>query len=414
MEIESTLRDAFAMREPPADFEDAVMARVSAAAWRAGQRGSRGVRRIVLMGAVFVVVSAAAMMAAWRAASPPEPQQVLVQPVMAVPQPTAAQVASPVVPAMVPQHPPAGTSADDICAEAVATRAPTVYSVQVQPLRFETDDPAMQASVREYYGAMLELLKKIPGLALVPSGGSGIDARPVDYRITLIGLPVMDTPNRELADPVVRQLVEKWTGSSFARFTDSQLSRRYDCVRIDGATPPSPHEADCDIALLARMNVPALQLPSYPTAAQAECSRARSAKVPPARSLMVDTTLAKEFIDGLKGKPPTYRLSSLSIFRNLLKPEMVPALVASLHQSTDEAFRAEVVNLLAAKFPQEPAAREALAAVAATNADTLQGHVAQRALTGEGPWRDYAMAAIRNTSLPTESGSNRCTGWSRP
>jgi hypothetical protein len=398
MEIERTLREAFAMREAPADFEEVVMARVSAAAWRAGQRGSRGIRRIVLMSAVFVMVSAAAMLMAWRTDPPDVPPVVKMQAATAAVPPLNAQFSPPppapeLLPhAPGPQHPPVSTN--DICAQAAATRAPPAYSVQLQPLQFETDDPAVQPGIREYYEAMLEQLKLIPGLVLAAPGGAGIEGKPADYRLTLIGLPgaVADASTQPQRWQV-RQLVEKRQGSSFERFTDSTLRfSSFSCVGPDGA--------ECSMAQKARANVTYLQLPSYPTAAQATCSRARAAERPPTQPPVAAASMAIGFIDRLAGKEPAGRTSSLGLLRNLVKPEMVPALVAALHESTDDTFRGEIVSLLAAKFPDDPAAREALAVVATANAGTLQGHVAQRALTGEGPWRDYTIASIRDASLP--------------
>jgi hypothetical protein len=155
------------------------------------------------------------------------------------------------------------------------------------------------------------------------------------------------------------------------------------------------------MAQKARANAAYLQLPSYPTAAQAACSRARAAEGPPAQLPVAAASVATGFIDRLAGKEPTGRISTLGLLRNLVKPEMMPALVAALRDSTDDTFRGEIVSLLAAKFPDDPVAREALAVVATANAGSLQGHVAQRALTGEGPWRDYTIATIRDTSLPT-------------
>lgn len=400
MEIEGTLRMAFAPREPDADFEDAVMARVTAAAWRADQRGSRGMRRIVLMGALLVVVSAAAMLVAWRTDPPRVPKGVQAQAAVATVQAHAAQVSppspGPLPPAPGPQHLPASTN--DICAQAAATRAPPVYTVDVLPLRFESDDPDMQASVRDYYGAMLEQLKMRPGLALAAPGGAGIEARPADYRITLTGLPdVGSGTSRPLFDLRVRLLVEKWSGSSFEKYAERTIIQRSpQCMR------PSPQgPLNCSAEMAAANNVPYLQLPSYPTAAQVACDRARAAGGPSALPPVDATSLASGFIDRLAGKQPTGRISTLGLLRNLVKPEMVPALVAALRESTDDTFRGEIVSLLAARFPDDPAAREALAVVASANAGTLKGHVAQRALTGEGPWRDYTIATIRDTSLPT-------------
>ena len=78
MNLEQTLRVTFAPCEPAADFEDVVMARMSAAAWRASQGPRRKHGRVILLGTMLAVAAAAGMLAL-LAEPPAEP--LAVQPV---------------------------------------------------------------------------------------------------------------------------------------------------------------------------------------------------------------------------------------------------------------------------------------------------------------------------------------------
>ncbi len=80
-------------------------------------------------------------------------------------------------------------------------------------------------------------------------------------------------------------------------------------------------------------------------------------------------------------------------------PDQLPQLLKALHAETADVVRKEIITQLALDFSDDPAARTALAAIAAAEPQTLPRHVAERALFGDAPWRDYVVTTIRDGSL---------------
>jgi hypothetical protein len=157
-----------------------------------------------------------------------------------------------------------------------------------------------------------------------------------------------------------------------------------------------------------------IRLPRFPTAAQAACERASQAQAAQqSREIRADPaigfTLLRQFLERLATTPnPTTRIGMWGFLNNVARPELVQSLATALRDSTDDAFRKEAVTLLAVKFAADPAARDALVAVAASGPDTLMRRVAERAVSREEPWHDYAVARLRDTTLPSDQ---RLEAW---
>jgi hypothetical protein len=408
MDIEKTLRLACVAPEPGPNFEEAVMARVTAAAWRAAQVRPRKARRIVLIGVLFAGAVAAALLAvrysirhpsAVPAAQVAEPATMDMVPLAppAIAQPTVV-VSAPVTPSVPPPPAQGGGDIAQLCSSAAA--APPVaprYTVLVQPLQFDSSDPVILSRVQEYYAALLESLRRVPGLALAGSEAAAAAGKPADYRITVTGSRSFSgEPGAE-----VHLWLEAWTGNAFVSRTGT--SRKVRSLDINSCPADSP--IDCGPARAASIDVVVglNQLPRYPGGAQLACNNAvqqnlKRQLADPAVSIpMIRQGLQR--IAGMTGF--MQRSSSWALLRNRAVPELVQPLVAMLHEATDEAFRKEVVTLLAVKFSTDPAAQHALAEVAASEPDTLMRRVAERAVAGETSWRDHAVARVRDTRLPT-------------
>jgi hypothetical protein len=203
----------------------------------------------------------------------------------------------------------------------------------------------------------------------------------------------------------MRLQLETWNGTAFvARVsTESEFSEedeRFICpfqvrncaANVSGAT-----------AALMLGNMPRLT-----TAAKAACDRERSEssrqqfaeqrRADPS----IDNAMLRNLIQNLAtNSSPTTRSNLARRRLDMTRPEMREPLLAALRESTDDAARKEIVTLLAVAFADDVIVQQALAAVAASSADTLTRHVAQRVLTGEGPWRDFVIHRLRDTSLST-------------
>jgi hypothetical protein len=412
MDIERTLRLACAAPDPGPAFEETVMARVGAAAWRATQAAPRKSRRIVLIGVLFAGAAAAAILVAQYSGSSPPPA-LAVQAVetaatqivsLAAPAiaPSAVPVSGPVAAATPPPLPPAAPNSTDtaqLCtAAAAAPPAAPRYTVLVQPLKFDTSDPVIQSRVQEYYGALLDSLRRVPGLAL--AGREADASKPADFRITVTetkgfgGGPMGESAALSLS-------LEAWNGTAFA----SRMGTVRQIRTLDNNNCPSGPAPNCGPAGAAAIDVSVglSQLPRYPTTTQLACNRAieldfQQRRADPTYSI----SMVRQGLERIAGMPELMQRNSMwSILRSNARPELAQPLATALRESTDDAFRKEAMTLLAVKYADDPAARQALAAVAASAPDTLMRHVAERAVSGEAPWRDYAVVRVRDTSLPT-------------
>jgi len=413
MDIEQTLRLACVPPEPGRDFEDTVMARVSAAAWRAEQLRPRKSRRVLLIGALIAVAAAAATFATWN--NGPQPDLALEAGTVEPAAPTVAQAApalsatatlaaAPTASLQTPPPAPKFTEVAQRCSAAdAATPAPSRYTVLVQPLQFESNDPVIQSQVREYYNALLDALRKVPGLALAGAEAQIATGKPADYRITVAagGWGAQSTATTQR----LRTGVESWNGTAFTG--PSGTSREVSTLDISrcpssGALNCGPvAAASVDVGLFVGLN----RLPRYPGEAQVACDRAMQAFAQPAferlRSGTDSVPLIRQGLEYLAATAePTYRANRWSLLRSNARPNAVDSLVAALRETNDPAFSKEVVTLLAVKFAGDPTARESLATVATAGTNTLTGHVAELALSGDGPWRDYVVARVRDASLP--------------
>jgi hypothetical protein len=422
MEIERTVRAACTLREPAPDFEDVVMARVSAAAWRAA-RGPRVRRRIFAISALLAGSVAASMLVMrYHGSGVESPPPVLQVATMSAPQvmeetvPTRAAVppaGSPVTEAIPPLPPPSlptATEVSQVCAAAQAgPSAAPAYTVLMEPLQFETEDPDLASRAQRFYAGVINQLKSIPGLALVGTEAAGTAGKPADYRVSV---SIVKAVNTNAGLPAWQSIMslQQWTGTSFAggRSIGSAIPA------LDSSICPSTPAGqvfNCRLEPAAAgimLNLSAT-LPRHPTPAQASCQNtqqqffrnqiAQQRTADPA-SLFPPVRQTLERL-ATTTNPITRSNAWGSLGRNA-HPEYAQLLVQALRESSEDAFRREVVTLLVLKYPDDPAAREALAAIAARSRDTLMSHVAERPTAAPEVWRDYAVSRLSDDRLPTE------------
>lgn len=174
MDLEQRLRASLVAPDPGAMFTARVMARVGRGAAR--RRGS-----IFLIGTVLVVGAAAAMLSWRKPGVQPPPVQSAVMPtvpdretLMEDPLQAIPQAIEPAVPAAPPEP---------------AFKDIPRYSVLVMPLPQQVQDVSQRVSLEALHAAMLDELRKVPGLTLRVSGaaeqGEGDQA---DYVLTLSSL----------------------------------------------------------------------------------------------------------------------------------------------------------------------------------------------------------------------------------
>jgi hypothetical protein len=82
------------------------------------------------------------------------------------------------------------------------------------------------------------------------------------------------------------------------------------------------------------------------------------------------------------------------------QPDLLQPLVSAAREDTDADVRLQAVETLAADFAQQEEARAALQAIAREDERPLVRALAQRGLHGDGAWKDYVVASLRDTSKP--------------
>jgi hypothetical protein len=107
------------------------------------------------------------------------------------------------------------------------------------------------------------------------------------------------------------------------------------------------------------------------------------------------------YIEG--GSTPEQRYSSLLALRGMRQPGLVATLLDIVARDADEKVRLEALSMLIAEYGSEGRIRAALETVAQRDASAFVRMVAQRPLSGDGPWQDYVMKALADRSLSAAS-----------
>ncbi len=200
-DLERRLRERLAAPDPGADFTAGVMDRVQrrsshrrhtmfASSGSGGRVRRRG--RLVLICTLAAVGIAGIMLALWLAGVLPWPVAAEVSTPKRVAaeatdarQPGAPGGASPVQPGNSAAAPAVSGVSQ---APAPLKDASQRYTVIVMPLRQDSEDPAARLSVETFYAALLDELRKVPGLTLLIPGVTAPPAdadRPPDYLLTV-------------------------------------------------------------------------------------------------------------------------------------------------------------------------------------------------------------------------------------
>lgn len=410
MDLEQQLRVALAPCEPgPAPLAQ-VMARLSGAGAR------RSPFRPLLFGAILAAAAAAGMLALQTIRPIEQPPVTLSTDNSAVAE--VLDAAAPVVPVE-----------DDVLQVAVATAdtapAGKSFTVLVQPLQFDTDDPATVASVQQYYGFALDELRATPGLELIVAGLP--ESAPADFRLTMTGQDVGDT---ELLAGRARWQVElnaeSWQNDAFSNKLRIQSGGTLDL----GSCPFAAELAAsmCTPSGVAARNIQDLRRSLFPTnpvlreelqARLRDSSQSSAGRNQALLAMLsqwrpgdapLDGNVIRGVLDLIAGTDDASRRASLwRQLRGQKHPELVQPLIDASHDESG-AIRLEVVTMLASDFSDAPGARAALDWVAGTDPELLVRKVAERALHGDEAWRDYVVSSVKDASLPV-AGRFEALDW---
>lgn len=420
MQVEQTLRAAFASCNPPADFEDDVMRRVSAAAWRASH-GPRRPGRVILFGAILVVAAAAAMHTFLRSRVPQPQSAVVASPALPVVSPVVEDVSAPPV-TVVQEEPRAGEAA----VPRSAAPPVKVFTVRVLALENAATEANARSAVDRFFQTMLDELRAVPGLTLVePDSLATAPEATLTYELQLRGRQVGDEPkyqvsmevltidpDQKVADERLRPRMSTSIGGDIAPVCAG--GARDDLTCTDPAdvaafqirllrTKVFPPDASLRQELQAELVNPAAdqrrRINALTDLASWRTTLADGRAMTSGSSVLRDPEVLRAAIDlAARAVDPAQRMQVWRILRRVDAPDLRQGLIAASHEERDTDVRAEIATSLAQDRSGDPEVRAALERIAREDTRPLVRAIAQRAISGEASWQQYMRSTLLDTT----------------
>jgi hypothetical protein len=394
------------------------------AGWRAlgasgavvGDRKQRKRKRYVAVG-VLVVAAAAAAMLGLRQEDPPAQAAQLAAEVA-----TSPPMAETIVPAGSPVNEAVmvPVEARRVSAEPAQT-APRQFTLLVEPLEYETEDVAVRAAAEEFHTALLDGLREIPGLLMV-GPDSLVDhlSRQTDFRITAVARAAKANQRGVQWEVMLRMHVLQGESRRVQPFLVGGMLAGTDC------SPPAANGAGgCGGSAMAPAITNLLRgmmLPADPSLEGKLAAQVQDSALPPAERLRALEVLNCQRIAvggtcprrgqlgadvvrvalGIISSPgeASTRAAFVRALRGQPHADLVQPLVEIAHRAPEDLLRLEAVTSLAEDFSADVAAHSALELVAREDASELVRKVAARVVSGKPVWDAYAVATVRDTSMP--------------
>jgi hypothetical protein len=433
MNLEQNLRRAFAPRAPVPEFEDAVMARVSAAAQRPGRR----LGRPILYGTILVATAAAAMLAVGLMDSSAVHSGVS----DSSHDHRVGEDAFPrdfdVAPAMEPTQIDSPTKSSETAPAVIEAAAAPLFTVRVAlPDPQEAERTATRVagtgitaqhilqSLVSLQAALVVELRKVPGLAVLDKDPAEITSVPRHYRLRIGPTLWTELDGRverwEHGYPVGLSALElRPDGKNIQRLSTGMVVGVDSMATCAGVPPaedspcPAVPEAAAELVrrlrqevfppdssvtqpLQARLVDPSLVAEErFKSFAELVKQQTKSG----GESLLSDKDVVRAAIELAQVIDPVRRAQVWRTMRGVGDALLVEPLLASL-QLDPEEVRIAAIETLAADFSGDRRARSALEAAAIADPRPLVRAVARRGLTGEEGWRTYVVSSLKNSSLP--------------
>ncbi len=439
-DLEQRLRESLTAPDPGADFTARVMAHVelrwshrARATFRSNVSATRGRRRsrFILIGTAMMVAGVVAMLALWLPARSQRPMVVAVS----APKPAAASNA--------PKRVEATTAAQgDTVGETAASQSsrPTVptdaygrYTVIAMPLRHDSQDPVARASVDAFYAALLDELRKLPGLVLLIPGVTAPPPdtdRPADYLLTVTSLAATILPSGS----VTFRVTDGPEGGSMSPPTSllsagSAMSGQQWPVEIriqpigqpaSGSFTSTLQIGAVSAAQLAAQQGQMLRVKLFPDVLikQQLMARIRDDSLSALeRNRALSDLLGAQLHGGGQGldladisvivehaalMSPDQRAQLWRSLRGVSHADLVEPLLDYMRRDPDEDVRFEALATLATNHGTEPRVRAAIESMAREDPQQVVRMAARRVLYGDTEWRAYVLKTLKDAGLPYE------------
>lgn len=325
------------------------------------------------------------------------------------------------------------------------------YILRTMPLRHESRDAESRAPVEALWNQLLEHLREVPGITLMPPGAAVPpgDQRQ-EYQLTLASLPTTRVDNRSesytsLYDPNTRgtylvvspRIAPRWpieirVERDGRDTTGNTINAITFLVKEGAPRPPICQQelrpetlrsgSDCwSSAELAEKIADSLRLEKLPPddgMYRKLVNRIADASLNERQRSLALHSLAMARREGRFVTLDQQGLAAINAFvgsasspmrgqiwrtlRGVSPTEFIPMMLQTLQSDPGDETRLETFDTLAGDHGDDPRVRAAFATVAREDARELIRMLATRALGGEAAWRAYVIATLENYRLSAE------------
>jgi hypothetical protein len=392
------------------------------ASWRAlgvsgavdGGRRQRMRNRYAVIGALAVMAAAAAVLGLRREDPPAQAVEVVAED---SPSPLLGDT---VVPASLVAEEVVQVMAEPvrITGEPVQP-APRPFTVLVQPLEYGTEDGAVRNAAEDFHTALLDGLRAIPGLQMVgPDPGIDPASRQTDFRISAVAQTAKANQQGVQWEVMLRLHVLQEDSRRIQPFRVGGMLKGEECRAGDSAggcggaalapaitdllrgmmLPASP---SIEGKFVAQVQDPALSPAERIRALEVlNCHRIVAGSTCPRRGQLGADVIGAALAMISGPGDAAVRGGFVQALRGQSHSDLVQPLIEIAHRETEDSLRLEAVTSLVEDFNTDAAARSALELVARDDASPLVRKVAARAVSGTAAWDEYAIATVRDTTLP--------------
>lgn len=294
------------------------------------------------------------------------------------------------------------------------------YSSEVE--RANSIYPSREQSMQALQSALAEGLRKVPGLVLVDADPAEVSASRKHFRLQIGYLSMLERDGRPM--PVDSRYVDVALSAEEIESGGKAVHGRGPLARVDlqancfsdAATDPPcndvPGVAAAMIQALIRDVFPPPTSLTGPLQARFRDSSVDTTQRLDAleelytlqlrmkdASLVRDPDMVRAAIALAATGDATLRARIWRSLRGAGNVELIQPLLASLVEEAADV-RLAAVEILSADFLSDPRVRAALEATSTGDQRPLVRAVAQRALSGEGAWRQYVISSLKDSGRP--------------